>query len=237
MQPLSQVFGGAKQTPRAVFDQSRTVNAGAVANHRANDLAMACPGCRTEGNPSVRMFAKADVGYYCMTGKHKWKDFDELMALGPDKLEYKGITARQDGWQKLTVEMPGGVLEDLQKKYGDRLSATLRGVMDIISQPRYLMIPEEDIKRLCEHTAVDLKNSQQLVGAVYSLKETNKSLTEANNLMKQNRGVRTASATAITIEFGDLAGVILEKANDWGMDPSELVRDTIVRKYIENGWV
>lgn len=235
MAPLTEIFGGVKGTPRAVFQQSRTENAGAVANHRPNDLAMACPKCALQGNPASRMFSRPDAGYYCLIG-HKWLDFDELMSMDPKKLEFKGLTARQDGWEKLTIEMPGSVLKDLKIKFGEKLGATLRGVIDILSQARYLILPEEDIKRLQEHTGAELRNSSQLVGAVYSLKKTNDDLTEANRMLKANRGGRMMSPTAIGVELGDLADVILQKAADWGQEPSEVVAD-VMRKYIENGWV
>ena len=235
MAPLTEVFGGVKSTPRAVFERSRTENAGAVVNHRPNDLALACPKCAVQGNPKSRMFSRPDSGYYCLSG-HKWLDWDELMSMNPEKLDFKGITAKQDGWKKLTIEMPGSVLDDLQKKFGEKLNATLRSVMDILTQQRYMVISEEDLKRLQEHTGQDLKNSSQLVGSVYSLKQSNQNLEEANRMLKANRGGRSVSPTAISIEFGDLADTILQKAQDWGQEPSEVVAD-VMRKYIENGWL
>ena len=75
MQPLTSVFGGTKNTPRAVFDRSRTENAGTVVATRANDMAMACPRCDAAGTES-RLFSRADAGYYCVTnGAHKWNDY------------------------------------------------------------------------------------------------------------------------------------------------------------------
>jgi hypothetical protein len=235
MAPLSEIFGATKNTPRAVFDRSRAENAGTVANHRANDLAMACPKCAVQGEPKSRLFSRPDSGYYCLKG-HRWLDWDELMSMDPQKLEFKGLTARQDGWEKLTIEMPGSVLKDLQSKFGEKLAATLRSVMDILTQVRYLIVPEEDIKRLQEHTGAELRNSSQLVGAVYSLKTTNANLEEANRLLKANRGGRPISPTAMAIEFGDMADTILQKAADWNQEPSEVVAD-VMRKHIENGWL
>ena len=236
MAPLSEIFGATKNTPRAVFDRSRAENVGAVANHRANDLAMACPTCEAQGKGEVRLFAKNDVGYYCLSGGHKWRDYDELMSLNPRKLTFRGTPARQDGWEKLTIEMPGSVLKDLQTKFGEKLNSTLRAVMDILTQGRYMVISEEDLKRLQEHTGQELKNSSQLVGAVYSLKKSNENLEETNRMLKANRGGRTMSPTAIAVEFGDLADPILQKAADWNQEPSEVVSD-VMRKYIENGWL
>lgn len=235
MAPLSEIFGATKNTPRAVFERSRTEHAGEVANHRANDLAMACPTCEAQGKGEVRLFAKNDVGYYCING-HKWKDYDELLSMNPRKLQFKGIPARQDGWEKMTIEMPGSVLRDLKTKFGEKLSSTLRGVMDILTQVRYLIVPEEDIRRLQEHTGTEVRNSAELVGAVYSLKQTNQNLEEANRMLKANRGGRTMSPTAIAIEFGDMADQILQRAADWNQEPSEIVAD-VMRKYIESGWL
>ena len=237
MAPLSDIFGGRKNTPSEIFKASRFENAGVVTNTRANDMALECPRCKAEGKTGVRMWSKTNVTmpYYCVNG-HAWKDFDELMAMNPSKLPYQGIQARQEGWEKYELQVPGSLLKDLKTKYGDRLAATMRGVMEMLSQPRFLMVPEEDIKRLIEHTGIELKNSAQLVGAVYSLKTSNQNLEEANRLMKANRGGRATSPTAISVEFGDMADTILQKAADWGQEPAEIVAD-VMRKYIENGWV
>lgn len=235
MASLTEVFGGAKNTPREVFNRSRNEYAGSTANHRANDLAMECPMCKARGTPNVRLFAKDGVGYYCVAGGHKWKDYDELMSLNPKKLEFKGIQARQEGWEKFTLEVPGSVLKDLQLKYGDKLAATLRGMFDVMIQPRFLVLPEEDIKRLTEHTGAELRNSSQLVGAVYSLKQTNTELVEQHRLLKQNRSPRQISPTAVVVELGSCAAELMQKAEDWGQEPGELIANK-VRELLENKW-
>lgn len=236
MASLVEVFGGARNTPAAIFSKSRVENSGEVASHRPNDLAMACPTCDREGKGEVRLFAKNDLGYYCING-HKWRDYDELMSLNPRKLQFKGTPARQDGWEKLSVEMPGDVLRQLQVKYGEKLSATIRGALDLLSQPRFLIIPDEDIKRITDRSGIEVSNASQLVGAIYSLKQTNQQLEEENRLLKANRGGRSLqSATAVSVELGELMPQVAQRAQDWNQEPGEVVAD-VMRKYIENGWV
>lgn len=235
MQPLTSVFGGTKNTPRAVFERSRTENAGTVVATRANDMAMACPRCAAAGDKESRMFSRADSGYYCLKG-HKWNDYDELMAMDPAKMAFKGIVARQDGWEKLPVDLPGSVKSDLEKKFGDRLQATIRAVLETLAQSKCLMVPEEDLKRLNDHTGMDLKNSSQLVGAVYSLKQTNTNLEESNRLMKNNRGGGSVSPTAIVVELGDLCAKVIAKANERETTPGEVIT-TVVEQYAANDWM
>jgi len=235
MQPLTSVFGGTKNTPRAVFERSRTENAGTVVATRANDMAMACPKCKAAGNPESRMFSRADAGYYCLQG-HKWNDYDDLMAMNPDKLAFKGIVARQDGWEKLPIDLPGSVKSDLEKKFGDKLQATVRAVLETLAQSKCLMVPEEDLKRLNDHTGMDLKNSSQLVGAVYSMKQTATNVEEQNRLMKNNRGGGSLSPTAIVVELGDLCAKVIAKADERETTPGEVIC-TVVEQYAANDWM
>jgi len=235
MQSLTSVFGGRSKTPAALFERSRTEHAGEVVATRANDMAMACPRCASTGDKESRMFSRADQGYYCLKG-HKWNDYDELMSMGPEKMPFKGIVARQDGWEKLPVSLPGSVKKDLETKFGDKLEATIRAVLETLSQSKCLMVPEEDLKRLNDHTGMDLKNSSQLVGAVYSLKQTTTNLEEQNRLMKNNRAGGAVSATAIVVELGDLCAKVIAKAEERETTPGEVIC-TVVEQYASNDWM
>lgn len=236
MQPLTSVFGGTKNTPAAVFQNSRSENSGQVVSTRAIDMALACPRCDTTGTES-RLFAKEGVGYYCVgLNAHSWKDYDALMNMNPRKLVFKGIVARQEGWEKLPIDMPGSVVRDLQSKFGDKLQATVRAVLETLSQSKSLMVPEEDLKRLNDHLGLDLRNSAQLVGAVYSLKTTNANLEEQNGLMKNNRRGGAVSPTAVVVELGDLAAKVIAKATERETTPSEVIA-TVVEQYAANDWL
>jgi hypothetical protein len=189
---------------------------------------MACPKCAAAGDKESRMFSRADAGYYCLKG-HKWNDYDELMAMGPEKMTFKGIVARQDGWEKFPISMPGSVLKDLQTKFGDRLEATLRAVLETLSQSRCLMVPEEDLKRLNEHTGMDLKNATQLVGAVYSLKTSKAKLEESVRLAANNRRGGAVSPTAVVVELGGLCAKVIQKAEERQQTPGELIASEVAR--------
>jgi len=158
------------------------------------------------------------------------------MALNPRKLPFKGLTARQEGWEKCTIDMPGSVLKDLQTKFGDKLPATLRAVLETLSESKCLMVPEEDLKRLNDHTGMDLKNSSQLVGAVYSMKQTNAGLEEQARLMRNNRKGGAVSPTAVVVELGDLCQKVIAKAEERGQTPGELI-STEVARYDAAEWM
>jgi hypothetical protein len=234
-QDVGSVFGGEKNTPHAVFQKSRTENAGATPQHRANDMAMACPTCEKAGTPGMRLFSRADAGYYCLQG-HKWKDYDELLSLNPTKLAFKGIPAKQEGWEMLKLELPGSLLRELQAKFGEKLASTLRAVMDVLASRRFLMIEDENLDRLGRELGVDVKNADGLFGAVYAVIQEKKELKEENERLRQKKGPATKSATELTIDFGEIHDEILALARDRELEPSEIVKG-VVDSYRANGWI
>jgi hypothetical protein len=236
MQSLNDVFGSERAAPHAIFTASRIENADANPEHRRTDLAMECPRCLAQGTPGVRLFAKAKVGYFC-TANHVWKDYDELMSLNPTKLAFVGQAARQEGWEKFTLEMPGSVLQDLQRKFGERLAATLRAVIEMLATTKFLMVPEENLQKLTEYLGVELPNAATLMGAVFSMKTTNATLKEENTNLR-DRGTATSgpvTATTLFVELGRFHQKIVERAKEQNWSAEELVR-YCVETTIEAGW-
>ena len=248
---VQEVFGGERNTPHARFSQSRaesgwtpeTPNGNVVTTHRPNDLALACPRCEAAGEPSVRMFSREGVGYYCIKNNHIWKDFDELMAAQPKKLPYRGITARQDQYTKVQVEVPGAVAEAFMKRFGDRGAATLASLMNTLSDARSMVLTESDLKNIEEKLGEPVTNGTALAGRFYALKQQ---LDEANatvnrlrtNLQTAARGSRVqVSDSVVVIDLGDdLAEKVSQAAasREW---TSEAYIQEATRLAIEGGWV
>jgi hypothetical protein len=180
MSPLPEIFG--KDTPRSVFDRKRREGgwtperpSGTVAavSAPANDMALECPSCRQQGKEGVRIFARDRVGYYCMN-EHVWKDLDVLMALQPRKLKFHGKTVIQEGHKDLTVKIPEATIEAAQNKFGDRLSATVGAVLDVIAGDRYILLGETDVKRIQERVTEEVKSPAYIVGTIIALQESAK---------------------------------------------------------------
>jgi len=247
--PVADVFGGEKQTPHSVFDKRRREggwtperpNGTVVANHRANDLAMECPDCHAAGHEGVRMFAD-QRGYYCVGGGHIWKDYDLLMARQPKKMAYKGIVARQEGFVKMTIEMPGSIAEAIQKKFGDKLSATLTGVMDILSGEKCIMIGETDVKRLQGMMAEEVKSAGFIVGKMYELKEKVTEQEQTIEKLRENLKSRMTGRkepvndTTMILDLGEMSEALLQKAQEKEWTPDMYVLEA-VRLAIEGNWV
>lgn len=241
MSPVADVFGGEKQTPHSVFQKSRTESAGAVANHRPNDLAHACPTCERNGQAGVRLWTKPDAGYYCLNG-HRWKDFDELMSLDPTKMAFKGTPARQDGFVKMTIEMPGSVGEALTKKFGDRLGATLSAVMEVISSGKFVMMGENDVTRITQHIGEEVKSSAFIVGKIVDLKTTvneqKETIERLENKIATLRGrPSTKSDTEFTVDLGEeLAAKVAELAKSRDLTVDEVISATMQQYLVDNNW-
>jgi hypothetical protein len=238
MKSMSEVFGNERESPHAVFQKSRIENVNSAPRHRENDLALACPSCRAEGNPNVRLMAKNDVGYYCLAGKHKWNDMDQLMSLNPDKLKFLGTAARQEGWEKFTMEMPGSVLQDLNAKFGDRLGATLRGFIEILATQKFILVPEENLKKIVDLTGQEIPNAITLQGVVYNMKVTLDQQKQELEQFRQNPSAQgQASPSSVTVELGMMYQMVKDKAESLQMPISEVVRYCLELCIKENGWV
>jgi hypothetical protein len=249
--PVADVFGGERNTPHSVFDKRRREggwtperpNGTVVAQHKANDLAMECPDCLAQGKENVRLFTRADAGYYCLGGGHRWNDYDQLMARNPRKMQFKGIVARQDGFVKMTIEIPGSVAELIQKKFGEKLSATLAGVMDVLSGERCILMGESDVKRLQDRLGEEVKSPAFIVGKVWELKEATIELQATVDKLRDNLRQRMAgktseplSDTMMILDLGELSGPLMEKANEKEWTPDMYVLEA-VRLAIEGNWV
>jgi hypothetical protein len=231
---VENVFGGERQTPHALFEKARVENAGATPNHRANDLALACPKCAASGIPESRMFAQVNQGYFCMRG-HKWNDLDELMALGPTKLPFKGFKARQENWRKVELEMPESTLLELQKKFKDNLPETLAAFMDNLAQQRCMVVNEESLEKLEELTGIPLKNSQNLVGVVFAMKEKERSQNETIEKLEQRSPGSKLSAGNVVLDVGSVMDKIRTK-----LGPGETVEEFLsnaITLWVTNDWL
>lgn len=219
-----------------LFERSKTAYQESVANHRPNDLALACPLCRTKGSPEVRLFSKPPYAAYCVNG-HQWKDNDELMALAPDKLAFRGIKARQEGWEKLTLEMPGSTLKQLQEKYKDKLPETLTAFLEILTNPRFLFIGEEDLVRTEQNLGIPLRNGRDLAGATWER------AGKIRELQEQAEKAAPAVAGGPSIPGVVMVNVIdvYDKLKDRAAtgDPPRTVEQFLtdtIREYVKNDW-
>jgi hypothetical protein len=237
MASMTDVFGSQKNTPSQIFERSRSENAGVVVNTRSNDMALACPSCRSAGNASVRLFAN-QAGFYCVAG-HQWKDLDVLMALAPEKLAYVGIQAKQDGWSKYTLDMPESILRDLQTKFGERLGSTLRNLLELLATQKFILVSEEHLKKIKEFSGEDVQNANALQGIIYSLKTTTNEQKAELEALKANPGSAAGGMTpsSVLVELGMLFRKAREKAETMEVPVAEVVRTCVDICLEQNGWV
>lgn len=234
MAPMSEVFGSQRATPAAMLRQAKIDNPASTSAPKPQDMALACPACAAQGNENVRLFAKPEVGAYCIN-QHVWKNLDDLYLLNPKKLPYVGLTARQEGWKKLTLEMPGSVLDDLEKKYGDRLPATMRGLLETIASTKFMLVPEEILAKITEITGQEIANATVLQGIVYNIVQTRNDLKEEVRLLQERGAMGTMTATSLPVELGSLYEKVTAKAQSQNWSASELIR-YCVETCLANDW-
>lgn len=255
MEPIAGVFGGERDTPHSVFERSRRENgwnpdrpnAGPSASARPNDLAVECPRCAAAGKKDVRVLHKDGIGAYCLNleDQHTWKDVDVLMSLSPKRIPFKGTPARQEGFVKITLNVPGAVAEALQAKLGDKLEPTLSAVMDILSTGKSMMIGEYDLKRLSDRLGVEVANPAFLVGKIFELQQAANDAEEQVKKLKLNvqqmasrrPGMPVPTDSTVILDLGEtLAPQLMEVCEKKQMKPEDYIT-TVIELAIAGDWI
>lgn len=230
------VLGKTGEKASGLFGRSRDAYQGASVAHAENDLALACPTCRANGNPNSRMFARIGAGYYCRSG-HKWQDMDALMSLSPDKMKFVGIKTKQEGWRELKIEMPGSTLQALEEKYKDKLGETLAAFIALLTDNRCLIVGEEDLIRVEQHLGREIRNGRDLAGVVYERTEKIKELQERVEKPSTEPTPGLNIPGVVVVNLIDVMDKLEERAKtcDPPMTVSEFVTKN-VREYVNQGW-
>src|SRR5882762_1300839 len=140
----------------------------------------ACPQCKT--SRITQMLYQEQMGspsIFCQSG-HRYNDIGDLKAMNPDKLPVPIRHTLQEGYEKVDMSIPTDLKVELLKKFGspERLSATLAGVLQGLSQPRAFLINDEDVENVVKLTGRELRSARELVGLFWEQNETIKQLRD-----------------------------------------------------------
>lgn len=198
----------------------------------------ACPAC-PEDKPGQINYTAGSITC-SLNPAHRWTDTSEFAKLKPVKKFSVAPTIfpAQVGQAKITVQVPGGVEKALTEKWGDKLQATISGVLTMMAEGEYLMIPKSDLQRMKERLGKIPESSGELFGMIYALgmalEDAKAEAQAANQDVAAYAGLNKGS---IVINLGDDYSLAVEKARS--QEPPEPVKvfvEKSVRTGLANGW-
>ena len=199
---------------------------------------LACPLCTHTEVPLLQNPANRNI--YC-TGptKHEWRDMEALQAYPIRKLKNAPPppSTPQPNHTTIQVSVPNIVLEQLTARFGAKLSACAGAVLVAMVQPKSYVVSEDDAVRISKVLGTEIKDGQQLYGAVFSLHKDK--VTLAGQLQEIQRGtpVSAAMGGAIPLDLdATTVQVLSEKAKFNGKSLARYLSDYIIDA-TRNAWI
>lgn len=194
-----------------------------------------CPDCRDEGKGDVPLeYRDGEFGAHCRNG-HKLPDMSEIKArnAGYKSLPIRAAQAPKapiPGLTTMEVKLPSKLKDALVSRFGDRLEASLPFFFGALLDPGAFIISGADAQDISGKAGVEVKNSQQLAGAIYSLKQDADNLNQKVKTLEASRGNGEFKAPTggFVVKFsGEDVAILTEKAKLRQESVEELIYDVV----------
>jgi hypothetical protein len=219
-------------SPKDFFLKSRAEHAGSTAQHRAVHCGLACPSDKDGKVCDQPLYASMSGKYSCSNG-HEFRDHDELMKLSPRKIDIPKLVAKQDHYREVKLQVPEEIVAALQTRFGEKLAPTLAAILGVLVEPKSFIINGVDIERITKQTGVEFKNSSELVGTFFSLKEQLKLLQD--QIAQVNAGAESVGGIPVMFDAETMA-LIRPKAREANRSVNDWISETITL-WVRNGWI
>jgi hypothetical protein len=191
-----------------------------------------CPSCGSQINAENRKLVCS------ANSAHMWNDIATFMNLNPAVKyeESKPPVIAQTNHVKVEVSVPPKVKQGLEAKFGNTSSATIAGVLGMLSEGEVLIVPESDLQRMKERFGKRPESSAELFGILYSL---SMDLETANlvavNAQKDVQAYEGRNPNSVLIDLGAQYGAVLEKARDQN-ETAKMFLERSLKLALENSW-
>jgi hypothetical protein len=198
----------------------------------------ACPSC-DQTNPGQIDYAPGMIK--CSRNPaHTWRDTDEFAKLRPVKkfTVAKPTFAPQQGHVKMQVMVPGGVQQELEKAWGDKLEATITGVLTMMAEGQVMIVPKSDLQRMKERLGKIPESSAELFGLIYALgQQRDDAVADADILKQEIAAYEGRSVGCVLVNLGDQYQAAADRARS--QEPPEPLKWFIernVKNAIAESW-
>jgi len=196
-----------------------------------------CPTCKRSTGALNQILANAGELVCSKEPSHKWNDTMDFLNLGPTAdFKVQMPVAPQENRTPFTIPVPINLKKELEKKYGDKLLATVVAILNQMNEGTAMLIPNTDVERLVERLGSKFNNSSELVGLVYSKTcEAEDAKAERDTVLKDLKAYEDRYPGRVVVDLGPQANAAQAKAVDANM-PVKLWVEQQLQTAIESNW-
>lgn len=198
-----------------------------------------CPTCERTTGDINEIIARDGRGFFCSkVPTHTWADSDELGSLQP-KVRFQQQQERaapQSNHTSVNVTIPVGIYNILLNRFGDKMAATLSGMLNVLAEGEPLIISDTDAQRIGMILPEKPKSGSHLVGLIYAMHEQ---VTEAKQIAETAAGEIKAyenmAPGKVVLDLGEQNAYAIDRAKNEGL-PLKVWLQTQVQNALANAW-
>lgn len=200
----------------------------------------ACKPCKEATGKSVQIVA-AGGKLECSNG-HVWVDTATFQAMhGKDMMEFKVAPATflpQQNYTPISVSLPIAVKAAAEAKFGDKLSPTISGLLQMLVEGDILIIPETDLQRLSTGEGLGRRpsSSSELFGMIFALKaevaEAKQITEDAQRDLKAYEGMAPGR---VVVDLGEEYAAAVERSKG-ANQPLKFFIESNLKNALKDNW-
>lgn len=196
----------------------------------------ACPLCPTDDPGQI---GAGNGALTCQKNPaHIWNDVKSFKDLNPE-MRFKVADAKfpaQVNHVKMEVTVPLAVKTRLETKWGVRVSQTVSGVLEMMSEGDVLIVPESDCDRIRKLTNHKPGSSAELFGILFALdQQATDAKNEVEMLRKDVAAYEGRSSGYVMVNIADIQSEIQSRAQEANL-PVKLWLEDKLKTAIQNSW-
>jgi hypothetical protein len=197
-----------------------------------------CPKCKQTTGKLNQIVANGGQLQCSGDGSHTWNDTMTFYNEKPT-MDFKVAPATflpQVNHTPVTVSVPIPVKDAFEKKFGERASATIASLIQVLVEGDVIIIPQTDIDRISSRLGQKPGSSGELFGMIFALGEqVNDAKMLADNAAKDLKAYEGMSPGRVVVDLGDVAGDATEKARAQNM-PLKVWVESNLKNAISSNW-
>lgn len=202
-----------------------------------------CPYCKQQvgpdGKPKLTQIQANEGRLVCPADPaHHWIDTQAFIDCRPT-MDFKPEMLKpfpQLNHGPLTITIPNTVKAEIENRFGDKLSATITGVLRQMLEGDVMMIPDTDVERIRTFMGVSRPvNSGELVGMIFSKMQDFDTLKlERDQAVANAAAYQGFSPGRVVVNLADDMTTIAQKAAEENMPVSFWVEKTFLNALRSN---
>jgi len=197
-----------------------------------------CPACRDTSGDVNEILAEDRQLICSKVPAHVFPDMDAFIDMKPVMAfeQAKVRPAPQTNHTSVNVSIAVNTYNALLEKYGDRLNATLAGLLNVIAEGQSLIVTETDLQRLKTVFNEMPKNSSHLFGLVYAMQlQTQEAKQTAQLATDEVKAYENISPGKVVLDLGEHFNYVVDRAKSEGL-PTKMWMEQQVKNALANQW-